>query len=97
DACLSAAAARGSSIRTSELNDFLAALREGGHTVSDRGRRLKLMYATQTGANPPAFTFFCNHPDLVDDSFERYLENRIRERFDLVGTPIRLRFRSKEA
>ncbi len=97
DACLSAAAARGSSIRTSELNDFLAALREGGHTVSDRGRRLKLMYATQTGANPPAFTFFCNHPDLVDDNFERYLENRIRERFDLVGTPIRLRFRSKEA
>ena len=71
------------------------ALREGGHTVSEKGRRLKLMYATQTGTEPPVFTFFCNFPDLVDDNFERYLENRIRERFDLTGTPIRLRFRKK--
>lgn len=97
DACLAAVAARSSSIKTSELNDFLAVLRGSGHTVSDRGRRLKLMYATQTGSEPPVLTFFCNHPDLVDGNFERYLENRIRERFDLAGTPIRLRFRSKGA
>ena len=95
DAALAAAQAHRAQIRTSELNDFLAALREGGHTVSEKGRRLKLMYATQTGTEPPVFTFFCNFPDLVDDNFERYLENRIRERFDLTGTPIRLRFRKK--
>lgn len=95
DACLAAAAAHSRVIKTSELNDFLAGLRENGHTVSDKGRRLKLMYATQTGTEPPVLTFFCNFPDLVDDNFERYLENRIRERFDLVGTPIRLRFRKK--
>ena len=95
DACLAAAAAHSRVIKTSELNDFLAGLRESGHTVSDKGRRLKLMYATQTGTEPPVLTFFCNFPDLVDDNFERYLENRIRERFDLVGTPIRLRFRKK--
>jgi len=95
DACLAAADAHGRTIKTSELNTFLAGLRESGHTVTDKGRRLKLMYATQTGIKPPVFTFFCNLPELVDDNFERYLENRIRERFDLVGTPIRLRFRRK--
>ena len=63
--------------------------------MSEKGKRLKLMYVTQTGTKPPVFTFFCNFPELVDDNFERFLENRIRERFDLVGTPIRLRFRRK--
>ena len=63
----------------------------------DKGnRRLKLNYATQTGHQPPTFTFFCNAPDLVDDNYQRYLENRLRETFDLVGTPIRLKFRRKE-
>ena len=95
DACLAAAAAHSRQFKTSELNDFLTAIREGGHTVSEKGKRLKLMYVTQTGTKPPVFTFFCNFPELVDDNFERFLENRIRERFDLVGTPIRLRFRRK--
>ncbi len=95
DACLAAAASHSRTIKTSELNDFLTGIREGGHTVSEKGKRLKLMYATQTGNEPPVFTFFCNFPELVDDNYERYLENRLRERFDLVGTPIRLRFRKK--
>lgn len=95
DACMDAAAAHASRIKTPELNDLLTALRESGHTVTDKGRRLKLMYATQTGEKPPAFTFFCNFPDLIDDNFERYLENRLRERFELTGTPIRLRFKKK--
>jgi GTP-binding protein len=50
---------------------------------------------TQTGSKPPVFTFFANHPRLVDANYERYLENRLRETFDLVGTPVRLRFRQK--
>ena len=45
---------------------------------------------------PPAFTFFVNHPDLVNDTYARYIENRMREAFDLAGTPIRLRFRNKK-
>ena len=90
-----AAEAHASQIRTSELNDLLAQIREGGHTRSEKGRRLKIQYATQTGSKPPAITFWCNAPDLVDDNFERFLENRLRERFDLTGTPVRLKFRRK--
>ena len=90
-----AAAAHASQLRTSELNDLLAEIREGGHTRSERGRRLKIQYATQTGSKPPVISFWCNAPDLVDDNFERFLENRLRARFDLVGTPVRLRFRRK--
>jgi GTP-binding protein len=83
-------------IKTSQLNDFLSNLRESGHTVSSGKRRLRLQYATQTGTRPPVFTFWCNAPDLVDDNYERYLENRLRETFDLAGTPIRLKFRRKD-
>lgn len=90
------AEAHGRQVKTSRLNDFLSRLREGGHTVSSGKRRLKLQYATQTGTKPPAFTFWCNAPDLVDDNYERFLENRLREEFDLEGTPIRLKFRRKD-
>ena len=90
-----AAEAHASQLRTSELNDLLAQIREGGHTRSEKGRRLKIQYATQTGSKPPVITFWCNAPDLVDDNFERFLENRLRERFDLTGTPVRLKFRHK--
>ena len=76
-----------------QLNALLAEIREGGHTRSERGRRLKINYATQTGSRPPVYTFWCNAPDLVDDNFERFLENRLRQRFDLTGTPVRLKFR----
>lgn len=90
-----AAAAHAAQLRTTELNDLLAEIREGGHTRSERGWRLKIQYATQTGSRPPVISFWCNAPDLVDDNFERFLENRLRARFDLVGTPVRLRFRRK--
>ena len=92
---VAAAQARESQLRTSELNNLLEEIREGGHTVSDKGRHLKMQYATQTGSKPPVITVWCNAPDLVDDNFKRFVENRIRERFDLEGTPIRLRFRKK--
>lgn len=82
-------------ISTSALNKFLTDIRATGHTISHQGKALRLSYVTQTGLKPPVFTFFANHPNLIDDSFERYLENRMRENFDLTGTPIRLRFRKK--
>lgn len=88
-----AAEARASQLRTVELNDLIAQIREGGHTRSEKGRRLKLRYATQTGSKPPQISFWVNAPDLVDDNFERFIENRLRARFDLTGTPVRLKFR----
>jgi len=84
-------------ISTSQLNKLLTELRDFGHTVSHGSMTLRLNYVTQTRTSPPGFTFFANHPQLVDDSFRRYLENRLRERFDLVGTPIILKFRKKDS
>ncbi len=85
---------RSQKITTSRLNTFLTDLREFGHTVVDAKRRLRMHYVTQTG--PPTFTFFVNHSDLVNDTYQRYVENRMRSTFDFSGTPIRLFFRKKE-
>ena len=87
-----AAAERAKTISTSALNRFLTGLR---HTVVDGKRRLRMHYVTQTGTNPPAFTFFVNHPDLVNDTYRRYVENRMRAEFGFEGTPIRLYFHKK--
>ena len=94
---IQAAEARAQQLKTSEINRVLESIRATGHTVSDRGRRLKINYATQTGSKPPVLSLFCNAPDLVDDNFEHFLENRIREAFNLEGTPLRLKFRRKDA
>jgi GTP-binding protein len=85
-----------SEIPTSALNRMLTEMREFGHTVSKHGKTLKIHYMTQTGTKPPRFALFANHPTLVNDNFRRYVENRLRESFDLIGTPIVLKFRPKE-
>jgi GTP-binding protein len=82
-----------SEISTGALNRFLTEIRESGHTVSKIKRTLRLKYVTQTHRKPPGFTFFANHPELVDPAYERYLENRLRERFELDGTPLILKFK----
>jgi GTP-binding protein len=82
-------------ITTSALNKLLTEMREFGHTVNKGGKTLRVHYVTQTRTAPPGFTFFANHPRLADDNFKRYTENRMRERFDFVGTPIFLKFREK--
>ncbi len=89
-------AAHAGQVPTGALNNLLAQMRESGHTVSDGPKRLRIQYANQTGNKPPVITFFCNFPELVDDNFKRYLENRLRENFNLEGTPMRLRFRKKQ-
>ena len=89
-------AAHAGSLSTNALNNMLAAMRESGHTIVKGPKRLRIQYANQTGNRPPAITFFCNFPELVDDNFRRFLENRMRQVFDLEGTPVRLRFRKKQ-
>lgn len=83
-------------ITTSKLNRFLTDLRETGHTISRGGAQLRVKYGTQTRTAPPGFTFFVNHPKLVDENYKRYLENRMREAFDFTGTPITIKFRQKD-
>ena len=83
-------------VSTSRLNTWLEGLREFGHTVSKGKKVLRLKYATQTRTCPPEFTFFCNHPEIVNDNFERFLENRLRQEFDFSGTPIRMKFKRRD-
>lgn len=83
-------------ISTSQLNKLLTEMREFGHTVNKGGKTLRVNYVTQTRVQPPGFTFFANHPTMADDNFRRYVENRMRERFDFTGTPILLKFRKKD-
>ena len=77
-------------------NALRTELGEFGHTVVGGKRRRRMHYVTQTGGNPPTFTCFVNHSDLVNDTYQRYIENRMRSTFDFAGTPIRLFFRKKE-
>jgi GTP-binding protein len=60
-----------------------------------RKRPLRFLYATQAGVRPPRIVLFCSEPEAVRDSYRRYLENRLRERFGLEGTPIRLQLRGR--
>lgn len=83
-------------ISTSKLNVWLQEVRDFGHTVSKGRKILRMKYVTQTATCPPQFTFFANHPDMVDDNYKRYLENRLRTSFNLVGTPIRIKFKRKD-
>ena len=83
-------------IPTNKLNTWLAGIRESGHTVTQGKVILRMKYVTQPGTRPPFFTFFANRPDVVTDNFERFLENRMREAFDLEGTPIKMKFKKKD-
>lgn len=83
-------------ISTSALNTWLGEIRETGHTISKGRKILRMKYMTQTSTCPPRFTFFVNHPDLLTDAFERFLENRMRKAFDLSGTPVYFKFKKKD-
>jgi len=83
-------------ISTSQLNKLLTEMRDFGHTRNQGGKTLRMHYVTQTRIAPPGFTFFANHPALVDENYRRYIENRMRERFDFTGTPILMKFRKKD-
>lgn len=82
-------------ITTGMLNDVLADAQARVQPPTDKGRRLKIYYMTQTGVKPPNFVVFCNRKDLFHFSYQRYLENQIRAVFGLEGTPVRLVIRQK--
>ena len=88
-------------VSTAELNRWLqetvrrhepALGRRSGHAR----RPIRFFYAAQVGVRPPTFLFFCTQPKSVQTAYRRYLENRLRERFDFAGTSIRLRFRPRK-
>ena len=82
-------------ISTGMLNNVLADAQLRVQPPTDKGRRLKIYYMTQTGIKPPCFVIFCNSRELFHFSYQRYIENQIRSVFGLEGTPIRLVIRQK--
>src|SRR5919202_1521751 len=79
-------------IPTAELNRFLAELREAREAPSRNGRRLNLLYGTQVHARPPRFRFFVNDPGLVTRDYGYWVENKLRDRFQLEGVPVAIDF-----
>ncbi|MBR5618608.1 MAG: ribosome biogenesis GTPase Der, partial [Clostridia bacterium] len=83
-------------IKTGRLNEILAAATTRVQPPTDKGRRLKIYYMTQASTRPPTFVCFVNRKDLFHYSYQRYLDNQIREVFGLEGTPTRWIVRERE-
>jgi len=82
-------------ISTSQLNDVMLKAIEAYHAPVVRGNAVKIKYVTQLPTVVPSFAFFCNYPDDIKTPYKNYLENQLREKFDLTGVPIRIFFRKK--
>ena len=82
-------------ITTGMLNDVLNDAMNRVQPPSDKGKRLKIYYMTQTATNPPTFVIFCNSEQLFHFSYQRYIENCLRDTFGFLGTPIRFTIRQK--
>ncbi|MGH3081756.1 MAG: ribosome biogenesis GTPase Der [Gaiellaceae bacterium] len=81
-----------SRVATGELNRFLQELREARQPPSKNGKRLNLLYGTQTQVRPPRFRFFVNDPGLITRDYGYWVENQLRERFELEGVPVSIDF-----
>jgi GTP-binding protein len=83
-------------VQTNILNDVIMDAIAMNPTPTHKGKRLKVLYATQAAVKPPAFVVFVNDPELMHFSYERFLENKIREAFGFVGTPIKIFSRRRQ-
>ena len=83
-------------IHTGRLNEVLSYATSRVQPPSDKGRRLKIYYMTQAATKPPTFVFFVNRADLFHFSYQRYIENQIRETFGLDGTPVVFKIRERD-
>jgi GTPase len=81
-----------SRVTTGELNRFLGELRESRQPPSKNGKRLNLLYGTQTQVRPPRFRFFVNDPGLITRDYGYWVENQLRDRFELQGVPVSIDF-----
>jgi GTP-binding protein len=86
---------RNRKISTSELNEVMLQVVKNNPPPALKGKYVKIKYVTQLPIYTPAFAFFCNLPQYVKDPYKRYLENRMREKFNFTGVPIRIFFRKK--
>lgn len=82
-------------IKTGVVNEVISEAVSKNPPPSDKGRRLKIFYASQVSVAPPKFLIFVNEPELCHFSYIRYLENSIRQKFGFIGTPIKLELRRR--
>ncbi len=82
-------------LSTSEVNQILQDAQEAHPAPAHAGRQLKIYFGTEARTDPPTFVFYCNDPKLAHFSYQRYLENRIREAHGFLGTPLKLIFRPR--
>lgn len=82
-------------ITTAELNKFVTELVESNPPPAKGGRFIRIFYATQPEGDPPTIVFFSNHPKYIETQYQRFLENRIREKYGFVGTPLKFVFKAK--
>jgi GTP-binding protein len=82
-------------VSTSQLNKMLREAVAAHPPASKHGRWIKFYYATQADIAPPTFIFFCNDPKQIHFSYRRYLENKLREEFGFIGSPVRISFRAR--
>ncbi|MGV3465769.1 MAG: ribosome biogenesis GTPase Der [Heyndrickxia sp.] len=83
-------------VQSSILNEVIMDAVAMNPTPTDKGQRLRIYYATQVSVKPPTFVVFVNNPELMHFSYERFLDNRIRDAFDFEGTPIRILSRQRK-
>jgi len=86
---------RNRKISTSELNEVMLQVIKNNPPPALKGKYVKIKYITQLPIYTPAFAFFCNLPQYVKDPYKRFLENRLREKFEFTGVPVRIFFRKK--
>lgn len=86
---------RNRKIPTSELNDVFLKIVNDNPPPASRGRHIKIKYVTQLPVYTPSFAFFCNYPESIKEPYKRFIENRIREKYDFSGVPVRIFFRKK--
>jgi GTP-binding protein len=86
---------RGRKIPTSQLNEVMLPLIESTPPPALKGKHIKIKYITQLPSAYPTFAFFCNYPQYIKDPYRRFIENRMRENFELSGAPVKIYFRKK--
>lgn len=84
-------------VQTSQLNEVIRQAVQRHHPPAVQGRALRIYYATQAEVSPPTFVFFVNDPALLHFSYQRYLENQLRQAFGFDGTAIRMEFRERQS
>lgn len=82
-------------ISTAKLNEYILPVIEHNPPPAVKGKAVKIKYATQLKLAYPAFAFFCNHPQYVKESYSRFIENKLREKFTFTGSPVQIYFREK--